>query len=68
MAINVTLNKLYLIMEINKPCPRESRKENVKCLTKWLLEGNQESFAAEVPLNLSWISIIRVQAFDILAK
>ena len=34
MAINVTLNKLYLIMEINKPCPRESRKENVKCLTK----------------------------------
>ena len=38
--------------EISKPCPRESRKENAKCLTEWPLEGNQESLAAEGPLSL----------------
>jgi hypothetical protein len=40
----------------------------VKCLTEWLLEGNQESLAAAVPLNLSWTSSTNVQASDLVGE
>jgi hypothetical protein len=40
-------------LETSRPCPQENRKDNVKCLNGWLLEGNQESLAAAAPLNLS---------------
>ena len=39
--------------ETSRPGPQESRIDNVKCLTEWLLEANQESLAAAVPLNPS---------------
>lgn len=49
----------------NTPCRRESRIENVKYLTEWLLEGYPESLVAAAPLSLSCTSNTSVQAFDL---
>ena len=55
-------------LETSRPCPQESRKDNVKCLTEWLLEGNQESLAAAVPLSLSCTSSTNGQASDLVGQ
>ena len=55
-------------LETSRPCPQESRKDNVKCLTEWLSEGNQECLAAAVPLNLSCTSSTDVQASDLVGQ
>ena len=54
--------------EISTPYPLGSKRENVKCLTGWLLEENLESLAAPAPLSQFWTSSTSERASDLVGE